>query len=126
MICKDCGKPFLAAGKNVVVCPACVNVRLGNAAKPAPKRRKAKPAEPKASAPAPAPVVETPAPEVTAAPAPDEAALTALRAELKQARADLMDANAEATRLWREKRELEERLRKAHMSLKMLKAEAVQ
>lgn len=128
--CKDCGKAFVASGKNVVVCPACVDKRLGKPSPKAPKRR------PK-TVPAPVPVPE-PAP--AALPAPDaalavlraeleqaKAALDASAAELAQAKADLMDANAEAARLWREKRAVEEHLRKAELRLKMIKTqEAVQ
>lgn len=131
--CTDCGKPFVASGKNVVVCPACVDKRL---AKPAPKARKRRPKP----VPPAAPVTHETAPEAAVPPvlvaapaaepaldtrAPDKAALDALGAELAQAKADLMDANAEATRLWREKRAVEERLRKAELRLKMLKAQEV-
>lgn len=140
--CKDCGKAFVASGKNVVVCPACVDKRLG---KPAPKAPKRRPKTVSAPVPVPEPAPATlPAPDAALAVlrteleqakatldasaaelAQTKAALDASAAELAQAKADLMDANAEAARLWREKRLVEERLRKAELRLKMLKVQEV-
>lgn len=99
VVCKDCGKPFAPRGKNVVVCRACVDVRLGKQAKSAPARAARK----------------------TPKPAPGE--IESLRARLAQAQTDLMDANAEATRLWTEKQQLAEQLRKATFRLKLLEAD---
>lgn len=112
MICKDCGKPFVAAGKNVVVCPGCVDVRLGK--KSAKKPRKT---AQKANA---APVAEAPATVSSAPTAPAPKDMEALAAVLAATKLDLMDANAEATRLWRENRVLVEDLRRARMRIKEL------